>query len=414
MLNEIKLIEAIFYNSTEGIIVCKNYGEMVMTNPKANEMFGYSANELIGKNIDALVPQDKREHHKNLRQNYAHQPSARPMGKDINLKALKKEGVVFPVEIGLSPFEINGTKYVVCFIIDISERKKAEDKLKEYTELLKKKNEEIVYLNHVLETKVKERTRELARVVYELSQSKNELSQALEKEKALNEIKSRFVSTASHEFRTPLGTILSSISLIQKYTKSEEQDKREKHIQRIKNAVTHLTEMLNDFLSLDKLEEGIIHYQPTSVNIPNTFKSIIDEITPILKKGQHIIYKHTSESTICMLDVQILKNILFNLISNASKYSDEDKPIVITTTIENNTFIVSVKDEGYGIPEDDQAYLFTRFFRANNVNNIQGTGLGLNIVKKYIELMNGKIDFESKLNEGSTFTIFIPFQLKEN
>lgn len=414
MLNELKLIEAIFHYSNEGIVVCKNYAEIVLANPRSLQMFGYSADELTGKNIDVLVPHEKKEHHENLRRQYAHRPTARPMGKNMVLHAQKKDGSLFPVEISLSPFEINETKYVVCFIVDITERKAAEEKLKEYAELLKRKNEEISYLNHVLESKVKERTRELARVVYELSQSKNELSQALEKEKALNEIKSRFVSTASHEFRTPLGTILSSASLIQRYTKTEEQDKREKHIQKIKNAVTHLTEILNDFLSLDKLEEGIIRYKPSLITITGTLKQIIDEISPVLKKGQYIVYRHLSEETECTTDEQLLKNILFNLISNASKYSDEDKAILIISKIENNTLIISVKDEGYGIPEEEQSFLFTRFFRANNVSNIQGTGLGLNIVKKYLELMNGHIEFQSKINEGSTFTIYIPFQIKEN
>ncbi|GIV26536.1 MAG: hypothetical protein KatS3mg027_0350 [Bacteroidia bacterium] len=413
MLNELKLVEAIFYYSTEGIIVCKNYSEIVMVNPRAAELFGYSSDEMIGMNIDELVPYEKREQHKQLRSNYSMNPHARPMGKNLELYGCRKDGSKFPIEVGLSPFEINDVKYVICFIIDITERKQAEEKLKEYAELLKRKNEEISYLNHVLESKVKERTKELARVVYELSQSKNELAQALEKEKALNEIKSRFVSTASHEFRTPLGTILSSVSLIQRYTKTEEQEKREKHIQRIKTAVSHLTEMLNDFLSLDKLEEGIVRYKPELINVTETLRQIIDEITPILKKGQHIVYKHLSEKLQCVVDEQILKNILFNLISNASKYSDEDKPIFIESKIDDNTLIISVKDEGYGIPEEEQFFLFTRFFRANNVNNIQGTGLGLNIVKKYLEIMNGQIEFKSKLNEGSVFTIYIPFQISE-
>lgn len=414
MLNELKLVEAIFYYSTEGIIVCKNYSEIVMANPRAIELFGYTTDEMIGMNIDTLVPYEKRAPHKQLRENYSAHPHVRPMGKNIELYGCRKDGSTFPIEVGLSPFEINQTRYIICFIIDITERKQVEEKLKEYAELLKRKNEEISYLNHVLESKVKERTRELARVVYELSQSKNELSQALEKEKALNEIKSRFVSTASHEFRTPLGTILSSISLIQRYTKTEEQEKREKHIHRIKNAVSHLTEMLNDFLSLDKLEEGIIRYKPELIHITETLKQIIEEITPILKKGQHIVYKHTSEKVQCIVDAPIIKNILFNLISNASKYSDENKPVFVESKIADNLLIVSVKDEGYGIPEEEQPFLFTRFFRANNVNNIQGTGLGLNIVKKYLELMNGRIEFQSKLNEGSTFAIYIPFHINEN
>jgi signal transduction histidine kinase len=331
------------------------------------------------------------------------------MGKNMELSGCRKNGEKFPVEVGLSPFEIDGKKYVICFVIDISERREAEKKLKEYAELLEKKNEEILHLNRFLESKVKERTRELDRVIYELSQSKNELSRALEKEKSLNEIKSRFVSTASHEFRTPLSTILSSASLIQRYVRTEEQDKREKHIQKIKNAVQHLTEMLNDFLSLDKLEEGIVRYKPQLINVSDTIKQITEEVNPVLKKGQYIIYKHTSENNECIVDTQILKNILFNLISNASKYSDENSPVTVESAVEGNSFRISVSDKGYGIPEEDQPFLFTRFFRAHNVHNIQGTGLGLNIVKKYLELMDGKIYFKSKLNEGSTFTVEIPF-----
>jgi len=409
MLNELKLVEAIFYYSTEGIIVCKNYHEIVLVNPQAARLFGYTAEEMTGMDIDELVPYEKRAGHRELRKQYSFAPHARSMGKNMELYGCRKNGEKFSVEVGLSPFEIDGIKYVICFLIDISERKEAEKKLKEYAELLEKKNEEILHLNRFLESKVKERTRELDRVIYELSQSKNELSRALEKEKSLNEIKSRFVSTASHEFRTPLSTILSSASLIQRYVRTEEQDKREKHIQKIKNAVQHLTEMLNDFLSLDKLEEGIVRYKPQLINVSDTIKQITEEVNPVLKKGQYIIYKHTSENNECIVDTQILKNILFNLISNASKYSDENSPVTVESAVEGNSFRISVSDKGYGIPEEDHPFLFTRFFRAHNVHNIQGTGLGLNIVKKYLELMDGKIYFKSKLNEGSTFTVEIPF-----
>ncbi len=411
MLTEKKLIEAIFYHSTEGIIVCKKNGEISITNPRVNDIFGYEQNELIGKQIEELIPPEYREGHSKLRTNYAHAPTPRPMGKNLELFGLKKNMSKFPIEVGLSPFSIDEEEYIVCLIIDISARKHNELKLKEYADLLKRKNEEISYLNQVLETKVKERTRELARVVYELSQSKNELSRSLEKEKSLNEVKSRFVSTASHEFRTPLGTILSSVSLIQKYTTEKDQEKREKHIHRIKSAVNHLTEMLNDFLSLDKLEEGIVRYQPMVINIKDTLNQIIEDITPILKNGQTVKVIYHAQQAKIMVDIQLLKNILFNLISNASKYSDEDKQILVETKIENGKFIMSVTDEGYGIPDADQKHIFARFFRSDNVNSIQGTGLGLNIVRKYLELMNGTISFISRVNEGSTFTVTIPFNI---
>jgi len=260
----------------------------------------------------------------------------------------------------------------------------------------------------VYDNKVEERTENLARVIKELASSKKELVVNLEKEKELNEMKSRFVTTASHEFRTPLATILSSVSLIEKYSEKEDEGKRKKHIERIQSSVNNLIEILNDFLSLGKLEEGVIRNKPEHLRVDEFVKSILKENRTILKKDQKVNYVHICGNPDVDADQQILKNVILNLFSNAVKYSEEGKNIEITTKVENKFIELKIKDYGIGIPEKDQKFLFTRFFRAKNAINIEGTGLGLNIVKKYVELMKGSISFFSKEEEGAEFIVKIP------
>lgn len=253
---------------------------------------------------------------------------------------------------------------------------------------------EIKHLNAHLERKVKERTLEL--------------TNALEREQAINEMKSRFVSFASHEFRTPLSAILSSASLIEKYREPEQEPNRLKHINRISSSVRNLTDILNDFLSLAQLDKGAIEVQKDTFDLRDFLEMIVDEMEGMItKKKQSIIYKHEGE-TIVVQPKKILKNILLNLLSNASKYSPDEKEIVLSSSLADNKVTITVKDNGIGIPETDQEKLFGEFFRASNVGNIQGTGLGLNIVKRYMELLDGNIDLISRPQMGTTITIEFP------
>ena len=213
---------------------------------------------------------------------------------------------------------------------------------------------------------------------------------------------------ASHEFRTPLSTILSSADLLEMYSTEEQQDKRLKHTTRIKSAVNNLISILNDFLSLSKLEEGKIEISPVEFNLEGFCEEVMDDVQALLKPGQVFQHHGLRSDTVIFLDKKMLKNILINLFSNAIKYSEPGKPIDCFVEIKNNELWVSIQDHGIGIPEEEQQHLFTRFFRAHNAENIPGTGLGLNIVKRYIELMNGRINFESILGEGTTFHIHIP------
>jgi PAS domain S-box-containing protein len=227
---------------------------------------------------------------------------------------------------------------------------------------------------------------------------------ALQKEKELNEIKSNFVSMASHEFRTPLSTILSSISLMEFYKTTETQDKRDKHIYRIKRAVNEMVATLEEFLSLEKIEEGKAHVKNETFNIVQLAESIRSKFNTELKTSQTIEYQHTGAEDVC-LDEVFLNHILTNLLSNAIKYSPENSSILFVTNVDNGTLTLRVKDDGIGISAEDQKHLFERFFRASNTGSIKGTGLGLHIVKRYVELLGGTIHVKSAINRGSEFTV---------
>lgn len=209
---------------------------------------------------------------------------------------------------------------------------------------------------------------------------------------------------ASHEFRTPLSTVLSSAYLIEKYTGEEEQPKRVKHLQRIISSVNMLTDILNDFLSVGKIEEGKIQVRFSTFNIREYILAIVEELKNTLKKNQQIQYVHNGQPAE-NLDPSLLRHIIMNLISNAAKFSPEGSLITITTTCTGEQVSLSVKDHGIGIPSEDQKHLMERFFRGGNTGHIQGTGLGLHIVSKYAELMNGTVECKSTLGEGTEFLI---------
>lgn len=391
---------ALFTYATEGIIVVNERGYLTMANPAAEKLFGYASGELLNIQLENLIPKRFTKSHQQYRNQYAHQPHARSMGIGMNLFALRKDGSEFPVEVSLSPFKTAEGNFVIAFIIDITIRKQTE------SALLKQK-EELEKLNSELEKRVRHRTLILEEALHELERSREELSQLLEKEKEVNELKSRFVSMASHEFRTPLATILSSLNLVEKYGELNDRENQQRHILRIKSAINHMTDILNDMLSISKIEEGKIVVQKDWVNVVQLSQNILQEIQPILKAGQ-VIHFHPAGQELAYMDPNIFITIVTNLLSNAIKFSPVNKPIYLNLNITDEQLTIVVKDEGMGIPEEDQSNLFNRFFRAKNVTNIQGTGLGLNIIARYVELLNGNITFESRLEQGTTFTIVIP------
>jgi len=389
-MNSKQGIDAIFKFATEGILLTNDKSEILHINPSAEKLFGYATGELIGRKIEVLLPAHLKERHVSHRDNFNQNPHARSMGAGLELFAAKKDGTEFPVEISLSPYETDEGKFVVAFIVDVTLRKEAEKKLKNYSSDLEKQ--------------VGNRTLILQEAITELENTKSELNEALEKEKELSELKTRFVSMASHEFRTPLATIMSSLSLVKAYGDKGDHEKQDKHIGKIKNSIANLTDILNDFLSVSKLEEGKVDFEMLPINIKEYIEGIIVEMQPLCKEGQWIDFEHKGDF-VFNLDIKLMRHVLFNLISNALKFSPNSTNVEIFSEITTTTLTIEVIDKGIGISKADQKNLFERFFRARNASNIQGTGLGLNIVASYAELMNGKVEVISSENKGSNFKL---------
>ncbi len=487
----------LFECATIGILVTNEKGSIELVNPCAEKLFGYNPAELIGKTIEVLIPQSLRHKHAHHRESYFAKPKARPMGRGMELYASKKNGEVFPVEISLGHYELEGEMLAVAFVTDITDRVKAKKIVAEREAWFRNMADNspvmiwvsgtdkgCTYFNNTwLEFTGRNMEQEIgngwaegvhpedlerslityndafdARMPFTMEyrlrrhdgqyrwiqdvgkptyfsdniftgfigscsdihdqrmmkeelellvkQRTTELSDALDREKEMNELKSRFVSMASHEFRTPLSIVLSSTALIEQYTAAEKNEKINKHLRRVKASVSNLTTILNDFLSLDKLEQGNVEIEREIFDIAEFMLEVMDDVHFLRKKGQEIILTQTGERQV-LLDHKKLRYIMVNLISNSIKYSSEDSPINIY--FENAGCItITVQDHGIGIPEEEQKYMFNKFFRANNTGNVQGTGLGLTIVKRYVELMNGTVRFISKLGEGTSFTIELP------
>ena len=398
---------SLFENATEGIILTGNDGKIVLVNPATERIFGFNNDELIGQPIEILIPEQVKHHHHTLREGFYQNPSNRVMGQGRDLYGRKKDGSNIPVEVSLSHYKKKDELFVIAFIVDITRRKDSERNMVEQQKQLEKVSNEIRKLNAELEVKVEERTMILKEALQRLEESQTDLSEALDKEKQMNEIKSRFVSMASHEFRTPLSTVLSSASLLGKYTTTEQQDKRNRHIDKIKNSVKHLNDILEDFLSLGKLDEGKVRVDLTEFDLLEFINETIEEMKGLLKKDQQMIPGYSGDRTIHS-DKKLLKNIIINLITNAIKFSDEGSDIYIQTKVENGSAFISVIDKGIGIGKEDQDHLFSSFFRGANATNIAGSGLGLHIVKRYTDLLKGDVHLQSELGKGTTLIITIP------
>lgn len=404
----LRRLQSVIDTAIDGIITINERGIVESINPAAAKLFDYAPEEVIGNNISMLMPAPYQAQHDGYLHHYHTTGEARIIGIGREVAGQKKDGTTFPFRLAVSEVKLEGRRIFTGIVHDLTLVNQAEEK--------------ILRLNQRLEQKVQERTDELAQSVNKLLSTnqllKHEvrerktaeaaLRKSLEKEIELNELKSRFVSMASHEFRTPLSSILSSAELIAEYKTKEQQPKREKHVNRILSSVQNLTNILNDFLSLSALEEGGIRMLRADFPIVDFCKEVIGEMEGMLKPDQRILHHSNLSQDTIYLDKNFLKNILFNLLSNAVKYSDAGSTIKCTIATTEDELAVEIADEGMGIPLEDQQHLFTRFFRAHNAENIQGTGIGLHIVKRYVDLMDGDISFKSELGKGSTFRVSLP------
>ncbi|NNE32447.1 MAG: PAS domain S-box protein [Winogradskyella sp.] len=344
--------------------------KFINANHGAQKNIGYSLDEL-----NTMTPLD-------IKPNYTEAQFRKELEKlednhiekiDFETVHKRKSGSTYPVSVHLQRSQLGDKEVYVAIVIDITEQKNYTKKLEKTVEV---------------------RT--------------EELKTALAAEKELNDLKTKFLSMVSHEFKTPLSGILTSTMLLSKYKLTEQQDKREKHIKTITDKVQYLNTILNDFLSVEKLEKGKINYKFSTFKLSKVLNEVIYNANMILKEGQQINYPEHIDDISIHQDEKIVELALSNIIYNAIKYSSENTSINIEISQNDDTTIFKVKDNGIGIPKNDQKNIFNRYFRAENAVLMQGTGIGLNIVKDHLENLNGKISFKSKENEGSTFVIELP------
>ena len=388
--------QAIFQEAAIGIIVTNSRFEILLSNKFADQLFGYEEDELLGEYISLLIPNHLKDRHHGHLENLGHEkPISRPMGIGLDLKAKRKDGSLFPIEISLSHFKASDSMHYIAFVSDVTLKRKVEMEL-----ILK--NQQINQLNETLEQEVAARTQALQNTLDKLEVNAKELAQSLEKEKVLGDLKTRFVSMASHEFRTPLTSILGSATLIEKYSKAEDQPKREQHINRIKSSVSHLTEILEEFLSVGKLEDGKLEIHPADFSMREFIEDILTDFSTY---NQPIRFELAEDFT-CFQDASILRKVIFNGLSNALKFSQ--KEVLIQVKRNDSNVELCIIDQGIGISAEDQKHLFERFFRGGNATVIQGTGLGLHLVERYMRLLGGKVEISSELNKGTELRLQFP------
>ena len=335
---------------------------------------GYTLDELRKATLfDLLQEYNKAEFHKLLQPIFRR--SREKIILETNLK--RKDGSTYPVEVHLQSSKKGDRRVIICIVLDVTEKRN--------------------YTNR-LEATVEERT--------------SQLQEALAKEIELNELKTKFLSMVSHEFKTPLSAILTSATLVGKYRETEAQSKRDRHLRTISREVKNLNNILNDFLSIERFEQGKELYNFTNFSLSKVINEVVYDANMILKSGQRINYpQNVDDLTICQ-DEKIVALALTNLLHNSIKYSPEDTIIAIEVEVNKNTLLMRVIDQGIGIPEKDQKFIFDRYFRAENVLLTQGTGIGLNIVKTHLENLGGSIRFTSKEHEGTVFTVILPVDEK--
>ena len=400
LAHSVRRFEAVVTHATLGIIVCDQPGRIVSVNAHAGQLFGHDPAALPGQLLEVLVPEAMRQQHQHLRAAYNAAPQVRPMGHRRELQGRRADGSVFPLEASLSYFYLDEELYVVAYILDLTAKKAAEQQL-----LVQQQR--VTRLNAELERKVADRTNALLITLEQLEKRGDELAQALAAEQELGELKLRFVSMASHEFRTPLTAVLSSADLIADYPEAHQQPQRLRHVAHIRASVQHLNDILEEFLSVGRLEEGGIETHPGNLDLPALLLDTVADMQAQAQPGQRISWQAECPGPV-RLDGSLLRKILVNLLSNALKYSPPDAVVTVRATCQGSELMIRVQDPGVGISTEDQTHLFRQFFRARNVATTPGTGLGLYIVNRYLELMGGTIAVESELGRGTTITVRLP------
>lgn len=391
----------------EGLCIADEEGRIVMNNSAFEDIFGLDPGEATGKSIETFIPKTHREVHKHHFTSYFNHPKKFKKGKGREFYGLHKSGRILDLEIGLNFFDFEGKRYAKALISDISSRKEIQ------SEILESKRR--------LENEVDHRTRLLTETVAKLERAnlllKDEVQErikaekrargAFKKEKELNRMQAKFLSMVSHEFKTPLSGILTSAGLIDKHNQQEFNERISKHVAIIKNLVLQLNDILDDYLFLEDSETGRYKFKSSQFVFCDLIGSIVEGAKDLLKPGQEIHTTLCKEPMIVYQDRKVVDIIIRNVLYNAIKYSPADSRIDVNVDVDD-MIRIEICDQGIGIPEEAKDHIFDQFYRASNVLHIQGTGIGLNIVRGHLHRLKGEIEISSKENEGTKVRISMP------
>jgi PAS domain S-box-containing protein len=396
----LNLIRLLADNAFEGVVLIDSKGVIRFTNPSVCKMFNYAPEELEGQHI-ATLTNDFNEN--NFLIENLDTFSKNIFGIGNQHKGIRKDGseIIFNQNIDEIVLD-DGEKVYLYRIHNISSYYEKNSENPSITNQLITAN-----------TDLKNKISKLAEKEQQLRKDISQLIKALEFSRNLSDLKSVFVSTVSDTFRSPLSSILSSAQLIGKYKKAEEQKNRERHIKKIETTINGLNNTLSELLNCKELDEKNVIINSEEFDITDLINDVIAESKFILKNDLEVVYKHEGENTLLISDQIKLRDIIENLLTNAIKFSN-GKEVEVQSKFQDEKLLLKVKDHGIGIPKNDQPYIFRRFYRAGNVNGTKGNGVGLSIVKKYVDSMHGQIKLYSDVNEGTEFDLSLPAILVPN
>ncbi len=354
--------------ASEGVLLLDERGMVRMVNLYIETLFGYDRSQMLGKPALFLIPDHMRPRFAVYQKIFIRRPMFTRIPESEGIVGQRKNGSFVPLEVTLTPVTIAGKAMVMCLVIDLTQRKQLE--------------EERLYAKS-LEVK-------------------------LEKERELIDLKERFISIVSHEFRTPLAVIMSSVGILRRYYDILTPDNAAVKLDGIAAQVRRMVQLLEDVLTISRGNAERIQFRPESLNLDEFCASVAETIRQADSDQHPITVEGLDHVSTLYADRRLLEHILLNLMTNATKYSPVGAPVTLHVARVHKAITFTVHDLGIGIPPDDQAHLFEPFHRAQNVSGLEGTGLGLAIVKQSVEEHGGTITFESILNQGSSFTVTLP------